>query len=139
MGAEGDSPPPPDRRDRRRRCTSDRKESRTSAALAIMTACLVGGCFPSFQGLSSGSGGGAVSLDSGDSGSGGGGKHDAGGGGVGEGGPPHGVLNCDSLGNIGEWKDITPPGLDLSCPESGLFPNVGTRAFVREPPNAGAL
>jgi hypothetical protein len=117
MGAEGDFPP----------------------VLAITTACLLGGCFPSFQGLSSGSGGGAVSLDSGDSGSGGGGRPDAGGGDAGEGGSAHGVLNCNSLGNIGEWKDITPPGLDLSCSDSSLCTNFGARAFVLDPQNAGVL
>src|SRR5262249_14028407 len=28
---------------------------------------------------------------------------------------PHNVLACDTLGPVGEWKQITPAGVDLSC------------------------
>src|SRR5262245_22249637 len=31
----------------------------------------------------------------------------------GNGGIPHNVANCDSLAGVGEWEEITPPGLVL--------------------------
>jgi hypothetical protein len=80
---------------------------------------------PSSGGASAGSGG---ETSGGNAGSGGNGAT----GGSGPVKPPVNVLDCDSLGDVGEWQEITPPGLSLEQ-------DLGTQMFSVDPVNAGTV
>jgi hypothetical protein len=103
--------------------------------LATTTACSLSACFPSFEGLSSGSRGGA--FDSGQIDSTIGGESSVNAADVDE-GLPRTVLDCNSLGRPGDWQDVTPPQVDLSCSDAATCAN-GAKAFVVDPRNAGVL
>jgi hypothetical protein len=98
----------------------------------------------------SGSAGGVGDMDSGDLGGGGSIPDDAGQEGAADEGDanmdatvdsaplPHNVLACDTLGPVGEWKQITPAGVDLTC-TGAACQNTGTMKFVLDPQNAGTI
>jgi hypothetical protein len=53
-------------------------------------------------------------------------------GGAGDGGP-HTVGKCDGLGAVGQWENITPPGVTLSPPYTG------TIVAIADPQNSGTV
>jgi hypothetical protein len=107
---------------------------------AFAALCLLGGCFPSFEGLSSGqqSNRQGGSNDSGSAGSGDGDEPAASDGAL-EGDSPQHVLGCDALGKVGEWQSILPANLDIACPETSGCDRTGSRALVLDPHNAGTV
>ena len=52
--------------------------------------------------------------------------------------PPYGSPHATSSGRSVKWTQITPSGIDLSCP-NGVCPNSGTQKFVLDPQNAGTI
>jgi hypothetical protein len=51
---------------------------------------------------------------------------------------PHNVLGCDKLGGVGEWTQITPPGVNL-CSDGGACGSSGPLKFVLDPQNVGTI